>query len=61
MLKKRIKKIAQIENIFVTEFNKDYVIIKIKYLLKLEKISTQFKNQNINIQLIDDQWVIKLM
>ena len=61
MLNTRIKKIAQIENIFVTEFNKDYVIIKIKYLGKLEKISTQFKNQNINIQLIDDQWVIKLM
>ena len=60
-LNKRIKKISQVENIFVTEFNKDYVILKIKHLGKLETITTQLKNQNINIQLIDDQWIIKLM
>ena len=60
-LNKRIKKITQVENIFVTEFNKDYVILKIKHLGKLESITTQLKNQNINIQLIDDQWIIKLM
>ncbi len=61
MLNTRIKKIAQIDNIFVTEFNKDYVVFKIKYLGKLEKIITQFKNQNINIQLVNNQWIIKLM
>ena len=57
----RIKNISQVENIFVTEFNKDYVILKIKYLGKLEKIIAELKNQNINIQLIDDQWIIKPM
>tara|TARA_B100000575_G_scaffold121078_1_gene96397 strand:+ start:2805 stop:3842 length:1038 start_codon:yes stop_codon:yes gene_type:complete len=61
LLNTRIKKITQIENIFVTEFNKDYVILKIKHLGKLEKIKTQLANQNINIQLINDQWIIKLM
>ena len=61
ILNTRIKKIAQIENIFVTEFNKDYVILKVKHLGKLEKIITQLKNQNIHLQLIDDQWIIKLM
>ena len=61
ILNKKIKKIAQIENIFVTEFNKDYAILKIKHLGKLEKITNQLKNQNINLQLIDDQWIIKLM
>ena len=61
ILNTRIKKIAQIENIFVTEFNKDYVILKIKHLGRLEKIITQLKNQNINIQLIDDKWIIKLI
>ena len=57
----RIKNISQVENIFVTEFNKDYVILKIKHLGKLEKITNQLKNQNINMQLIDDQWIIKPM
>ena len=61
ILNTRIKKIAQIENIFVTEFNKDYVILKIKHLGKLEKITTQLKNQNIHLQLVNDQWIIKLM
>ena len=61
ILNTRIKKIAQIENIFVIEFNKDYAILKIKHLGKLEKITTQLKDQNINLQLINDQWIIKLM
>ena len=61
ILNTKIKKIAQIENIFVIEFNKDYAVLKIKHLGKLEKIITQLKNQNISLQLIDNQWIIKLM
>ena len=37
LLNSRIKNIDLIENIFVQEFNKDYVNLKIKYLGKLEK------------------------
>ena len=38
-----IKNIDQIENVYVQEFNKDY-ILKIKYLGKLNKIINQFKS-----------------
>ena len=57
----RIKKVDQIENVFVTEFNKDYINLRIKHLGKLDKIISQFKNQEIDIQFIDNQWFIKLM
>ena len=57
-LNSRIKKISLIENIFVQEFNKDNVFIKIKYLGKLEKIKNQLKEENINLHQINDQWII---
>ena len=57
-LNKRLKKIDLIENIYVEEFNKDYMYLKIKYLGKLDKIVNQLKRQDIKLQLINDQWVI---
>jgi hypothetical protein len=33
--------------------------LRIKYLGKLDKIINQLKNKNINLQLINDQWIIK--
>ena len=54
----KIKNISLIENIFVQEFNKDNVFIKIKYLGKLEKIKNQLKEENINLRQINDQWII---
>ena len=41
LLKSRIQNIDIIENIFVQEFNKDYIYLKIKYLGNLEKIINQ--------------------
>ena len=38
-----IKNIDQIENVYVQEFNKDYMFLKIKYLGKLDKIINQLK------------------
>ena len=35
--------------------------LKIKYLGKLDKIINQLKKKNINLQLINDQWVIKTL
>ncbi len=61
LLNSKIKKIDLIENIFVLEFNKDNVRLKIKYLGKLEKILNQLKNENINLQLINDEWIIKIL
>ena len=58
-INQRIKNVDQIENIYVQDFNKDFMNLKIKYLGKLEKIINQLKQENINLQLINDQWFIK--
>ncbi len=60
-LNSRIKKIDLIDNIFVLDFNKDYMNLKIKYLGKLEKMINQLKNERINLQLVGDQWVIRVL
>ena len=60
-LKKRIKKIQSIENIYVQEFNKDNMNLRIKYLGKLDKLINALKKENINLQLINDQWIIKTL
>ena len=57
----KIKKIDLVENIFVEELNKDYVNFKIKYLGKLEKLIFELKNENINLNLINDEWIIKTL
>ena len=57
----RIKNIESIENLYVQEFNKDRASIRIKYLGKLEKIINQLKKKDINLKLINDQWVIKTL
>ena len=60
-LNSRVDKIDSIENIYVQEFNKDYMKLKIKYLGNLEKIINQLNKENIELQLINDQWVIKTL
>ena len=60
-LNSRIKKIDVIENVYVQEFNKNYMNLRIKYLGKLEKIISQLNKENINLELINDQWVIKIL
>ena len=57
----KIKKIDLVENIFVEELNKDYVNFKIKYLGKLEKLIFELKNENIDLNLINDEWIIKIL
>ena len=57
----RIKNIDLIENVYVQEFNKDYMNLRIKYLGKLDKMINQLKNEMINLQLIENQWIIKTL
>ena len=59
-LNSKNKKIDQIEEIFVLEFNKDYVNMKIKYLGKLERMLNQLKKENIILQLVNNEWLIKI-
>ena len=58
-LNSRIKNIESIENIYVQEFNKNYMDLRIKYLGKLSKLTSELKKENINLELINDQWFIK--
>ena len=60
-LNSRMKSIDSIENIYVHEFNKDYMSLRIKYLGKLEKIIDQLKKEKIDLQLANDQWIIKTL
>ena len=61
LLKSRIKNVDLIENIFVQEFNKESVNLKIKYLGKLDKIINQLKKENINLKLVNDYWIINIL
>ncbi|MDC0903000.1 hypothetical protein OAS21_00885 [Pelagibacteraceae bacterium] len=59
--KNRIKKINLINNFFVEQLNKDYVLIKIKYLGKIDKIINKLKDQNIDLKIIEGQWLINII
>ena len=60
-LNSRAQNIDSIEKIYVQDFNKKYMNLRIKYLGKLEKIINQLKKENIELKLISDQWVIKTL
>ena len=60
-LNSRIKNIDAIEKIFVQEFNKDYMNLRIKFLGKLDKIIKLLKLKNIDLKLVNDQWIIKTL
>ena len=59
IFKKKLNDLDLVENIFIQEFNKDYVNIKIKYLGKLDIILNQMRKEDIRLQLVDDQWIVK--
>ena len=60
-LNKRLKNIDLIDNIFVQELNNKYVLIKIKYLGKLDKIIKQLEKQKIILELTGDEWRLKVI
>ena len=60
ILNEKIKKIDLIENVFVQDFNKDYVNLKVKYLGNLEKIINQLNSLNINLLIRNEQWIIEI-
>ena len=59
-LKNRLRNIDTVDGIFVQEFNNKYVLLKLRYLGKLDKIISQLKEQNIMLQLIGDQWNLRI-
>ena len=59
-LNKRLQNIDTIDGIFVQEFNNKYVLLKLRYLGKLDKIINQLKQQNIMLEYTNDQWNLKI-
>ena len=59
-LKNRLRNIDTVNGIFVQEFNNKYVLLKLRYLGKLDKIISQLKDQNIMLKLIGDQWNLRI-
>ena len=59
-LNKRLQNLDTVDGIFVQEFNNKYVLLKIRYLGKLDKIINQLKQQNIMLEFINDQWNLKI-
>ena len=57
----RLKKIDLIDNFYVQELNKDYVLVKIKYLGKINKIINKLKDQNIDLKMIAGQWQLNII
>ena len=57
----RLKKIDLIDNFYVQQLNKDYVLVKIKYLGKINKIINKLKQQNINLKMIAGQWQLNII
>ena len=60
-LDNRIKKIDLIENLYFLEINRKYVILKIKYLGKINKIIDKLKVQNILLEFKNDQWSLEII
>ena len=60
-LHKRLNNIGLVNNLYVQEINSEYVLLKIKYLGKLEKIINELKKEKIILKQINDKWSIKLI
>jgi len=59
-LKTRLKKIDSIENIYIQKFNNNSVLLKIKYLGKLDKVIKQMNAQKIILNSFNNKWSIKI-
>ncbi len=60
-LYKRLNNIGLVDNLYVQEINSEYVLLKIKYLGKLEKIIKELKKEKIILKQKNDEWSIKLI
>ena len=56
----RIKDVELIDNFFVQELNKDYVLIKIKYLGKINKLINKLSERKINLIMTEGQWSLNI-
>ncbi len=59
--KNRTKDIGLINNYYIQQLNKDYALVKIKYLGKITKIIKKLKDQNINLKFINGLWELNII
>ena len=57
----RLEKIDLIDEYYVQQLNKDYVLVKIKYLGKIKKIINKLKDQNLGLKMIEGEWQLKII
>ncbi len=60
-LNRRIQKIDLIESFYVQQLNKDFVLVKIKYLGKIKKIIDKLSEQKINLKMINGSWKLSII
>ncbi len=60
-LHKRLNNIGLVDDLYVQEINSEYVLLKIKYLGKLEKIINELKKEKIILKQKNDEWSIKFI
>ena len=57
----RLKKIDLIDSFSVQELNKDYILVKIKYLGKINKIIDRLKDENIDLNMKQGHWQLNII
>ena len=57
----RVKKIDLIDEFYVQQLNKDYVLVKIRYLGKISKIMNKLKDVDIELKMIAGQWQLNIL
>ena len=60
-LKKRVEQIDLVEKIFIQEFNNEFVILKIKFLGKVNNIINELKKEKINLRLNGEEWSLNII
>ena len=57
----KIEQIDLINDFYIQKLNKDYVLIKIKYLGKIKKIINKLENQKIKLKMVAGQWELEII
>ena len=60
-LKKKVEQIDLVEKIFIQEFNNEFVVLKIKFLGKVNNIINELKKEKINLRLNGEEWSLNII